>query len=109
MRFSSVIVLSNSVNIVYSVNSVYSFKSVFKVLFSLSLLLQMVFGARCVCSKHDTWKHGSVSDNLRIASVDELRFCEADKSKNKDRKRKICQACRGRIASELKCMRLEVS
>lgn len=108
MRFSSVFVFSESVNSVYNVNSVYSFKSVFIVILSLSFLLQMPFSASCVCSKRDTWKHGSVSDDLRVASVEELRFCEVDVSKNKDRKCKICQACHGRIASELKYIRLGV-
>ena len=69
----------------------------------------MVFTARCVCTKHSTWSHGNVSpDALRIADPEELRFCEVDSSKNKGRKRKICLACRGRLAAEIKCMRLEV-
>ena len=99
------------VNIVYSIYSVYSLKSIFGVVLSLSFLLQMVFGAGCVCSKHDTWGHGEVvAGDLRVATVEELQFCEVDTSKNKKRKWKICEACRGRIATELKCMRLnEVS
>lgn len=110
MKFPSVTVFFNCVNIVYSIYSVYSLKSIFGVVLSLSFLLQMVFGAGCVCSKHDTWRHGEVvAGDLRVAAVEELRFCEVDTSKNKKRKRKICEACRGRIATELKCMRLEVS
>ena len=109
MKFPSFSSFFNCVNIVYSRNSVYSYKSVFAVVFSLSFLLQMVFGARCVCSKHDTWRHGEVvAGDLRVAAVEELRFCEVDTSKNKGRKRKICEACRGRIATELKCLRLQV-
>ena len=50
-----------------------------------------------------------VAGDLSVAAVEELRFCEVDTSKNKKRKRKICEACHGRIATELKCMRLEVS
>ncbi|KAM7443740.1 hypothetical protein ABFA07_007618 [Porites harrisoni] len=68
----------------------------------------MVFTARCVCTKHSTWSHGNVSpDALRVADPEELKFCEVDSSKNKGRKRKICLACRGRLAAEIKCMRLE--
>ena len=58
----------------------------------------MVFTARCVCTKHSTWSHGNVSpDALRVADPEELTFCEVDSSKNKDRKRKICLACCGRL------------
>ncbi|KAJ7391467.1 hypothetical protein OS493_018514 [Desmophyllum pertusum] len=68
----------------------------------------MVFSARCLCTKHTTWSHGDVlPDGLRVADSEELRFCEVDTSKNKGRKRKICLACRGRIAAEIKCMRFE--
>ena len=110
MRFPSVTVFSSFVNIVYSVISVYRLKKVFGFAFSLAFLLQMVFSARCVCSKHDTWRHGEVvAGDLRVAAVEELRFCDIDSSKNKGRKRKICGACRGRIATELKCLRLEVT
>ena len=55
MRFPAVTVCSSLVNIVYSV---YRLKTVFGFAFSLSVLLQMVFSTRCVCSKHDTWRHG---------------------------------------------------
>ena len=110
MRLPSVTVFSSLVNIVYSVNSVYRLKTVFGFAFSLSVLLQMVFSARCVCSKYDTWRHGEVvAGDLLVAAVEELRFCDIDSSKNKGRKRKICGACRGRIATEIKCLRLEVS
>ena len=73
MKFPSFSSFFNCVNIVYSRNSVYSYKSVFAVVFSLSFLLQMVFGARCMCSKHDTWRHGEVvAGDLRVAAVEEL-------------------------------------
>lgn len=108
-KIPSFSVLRNFVNSVYNVNSVYRLKSVFIVAFSLSFLLQMVFSARCLCTKHTTWSHGDVlPDGLRVADSEELRFCEVDTSKNKGRKRKICLACRGRIAAEIKCMRFEV-
>ncbi|CAH3021514.1 unnamed protein product, partial [Porites evermanni] len=68
----------------------------------------MVFTTRCVCTKHSTWSHGNVSpDVLRVADPEELRFCEVDSSKNKGRKTKICLACCGRLATKMKCMRLE--
>ena len=59
------------VNMVYSVNSVYSLKSVIGFAFSLAILLQMVFSAHCVCSKHDTWRHGEVvAGDLRVAAIE---------------------------------------
>ena len=104
MRFPSVAVFSSFVN------SVYRLKTVFGFAFSLAFLLQMVFSAHCVCSKHDTWRHGEVvAGDLRVAAVEELRFCDINSSKNKGRKRRICGACRGRIATELKCLRLQVT
>ena len=110
MKFSSVIVLSNNVNSVYIVNSGCSFNSFLAVAFSLSFFLEMAFGAGCVFPRHDTWRHVEVViSDLRVASVEALRFCVVDTSKNKGRKRKVCQACRGRITTELKCMRLEVT
>ena len=96
-------------NSVYNVNSVYNLKSAGIFTFSSTFFLLMVFTARCVCTKHSTWSNGNVSpDALRIADPEELRFCEVDSSKNKGRKRKICLACRGRLAAEIKSMRLEV-
>ena len=86
MRFPSVIVFSSHVNIVYSVNSVYRLKTVFDFAFSMSVLLQMVFNTRCVCPKHDTWKHGDiVAGDLRVAAIKELSFSDIDYSKNKGR------------------------
>ena len=81
MKFPPVTVFSSFVNIVYSVNSVYTLKTVFGFVFSLSFLLQMVFTSRCVCPKHDTWRHGEVvAEDLRVAAVKELRFCDIDSS-----------------------------
>lgn len=71
---------------------------------------QMVFSAKCVCTKHCTWHHGDVSaENLRVANPEELRFCSYDASRSKNRKRKICLPCRARIAVEMKCSKFEVS
>ena len=56
------------------------------------------------------WHHGEVSaDNLRVVAANELRFCDYDASKNKNRKRKICLVCRGKIVLEIKCAKLEIS
>ena len=64
--------------------------------FSLSFLLQMVFGVRCMCSKHDAWRQerwrSVMASDLRVAAFEELRFCEVDTSKNKGRKREIGEA-----------------
>ena len=110
-EISSLVDIVNSVDIVYGINSVYSFQSIFVFVFWLSCFLQMGrFTAKCACANHDTWHHGEVSaDNLRVVAANELRYCDYDASKNKNRKRKICLACRGKIVLEIKCARLEVS
>ena len=106
----SLVDIVNSVDIVQSINSVYSFHFIFPFVFWLSVFLQMVFVGKCACVKHDTWHHGDISsDSLRVVAPDEVHFCDYDSSKNKNRKRKICLACRGKIVLEKKCSKLEVS
>lgn len=100
----------NSGDILYSINSVYSFHSILRFVFLLSFFLRMVFVCKCACVKHDTWHHGEISSNsLRVVAPDEVQFCDYESSKNKNRKRKICLACRGKIVLEKKCSKLEVS
>lgn len=61
--------------------------------------------ARCWCERHDTWFHGEVrEEDLCSARNQELKFCETDR-KHK-RKRRICRACRDRIATEEKLQKL---
>ena len=88
----------------------YIVHSILRFVFWLSFLLQMVFVSKCACVKHDAWHHGEVSsDSWRVVAPDEVRFCDYDSSKNRNRKRKICLACRGKIVLEKKCSKLEVS
>ena len=88
MRFPLDTMFSSFVNIVYSVNCVYSLK----IVFGFAFLLQMVFSALCVCSKHDTWRHGEVvAGDLRVAAVKDLRFCNIDSSKTKAENRKFVE------------------
>lgn len=104
----SLVDIVNSVDIEYSINSVYSFHSIFRFFFWLSFCLRMVFVGKCACVKHDTWHHGDISsDSLRVVTPDEVRFSDYDSAKNKNRKRKICLACRGKIVLEKKCSKLE--
>ena len=61
--------------------------------------------ARCWCERQDAWFHGEVrEEDLCSARNQELKFCETD-PKHK-RKRRICRACRGRIATEAKLQKL---
>lgn len=111
-NISSLVDIVNNVNTVYSVNSVYSFRVVFLFIFCLSFAFEMGFNAKCVCEKHDAWRHGPREgpvDRMRVVDPEETRFCSFDASKNKSRKRRICLPCRGRIAVEIKCSKLEVS
>ena len=106
----SLVDIVNSVDTEYSINSVYSSHSIFRFVFWLSFFLRMMFVGKCACVKHDTWHHGEISsDSLRVVGPGEVRFCNYDSSKNKNRKRKICLACRGKIVLEKKCSKLEVS
>ena len=58
----------------------------------------MSFTASCKCEKHLEWHHRSDVD-LRVATFYEEKYCIVD-SKHAGRKRKICLACRDRIAVE---------
>ena len=60
----------------------------------------MSFTASCKCKKHEEWHHRSDVD-LRVATYYEEKYCILD-SKHAGRKRKICLACRDRIAVEEK-------
>ena len=64
----------------------------------------MSFTASCKCKKHLEW-HDSSDVDLRVATFYEERYCIFD-SKHTGRKRKICLACRDRIAMEEKCQKL---
>ncbi|XP_029182577.2 uncharacterized protein LOC114950585 [Acropora millepora] len=64
----------------------------------------MSFTASCKCKKHVEWHHRS-DVGLRVATFYEEKYCIFD-SKHAGRKRKICLACRDRIAVEEKCRKL---
>ena len=75
---------------------------IFLLCITLVFCAEMAFSANCACSHHNTWHHGDVSpDSLLIATAEELRFCNVDRTKNRNRKRTICLACQGRIAREI--------
>ena len=65
---------------------------------------EMSFTASCKCKKHVEWHHRS-DVGLRVATFYEEKYCIFD-SKHAGRKRKICLACRDRIAVEEKCRKL---
>ena len=83
---------------------------IFLLCITLVFCAEMVFSANCVCSNHSTWHHREVStDSLLIATAGELLFCNVDRTTNKNRRRRICLTCRGRIALEFKLQNCEVS
>lgn len=88
-----------------------AFESFFYSSSAFRLLLKWVSTPNA-CEKHDSWRHGPREgpvDRMRVVDPEETRFCSFDTSKNKSRKRRICLPCRGRIAVEIKCSKLEVS
>ena len=77
----------------------------------MSVSVVMPFQAVCCCPWHDDWKHGKVtSQQLRICTREETNFfsLNAEDTKSKGRKRKVCISCRSRLEVEAKCQKLEV-
>ena len=105
-KISSFLKSFDCVNIVNSLNSVYRFQIILVFYVPLLFCAEMVFGAKCCCSHHNTWHHGEVSPKLlRAVNSKELEFCDVARAKNKNRSRWVCPPCRD--LTHYKSMRLE--
>ena len=92
----------DSVNIVDNLYLACNGRLIFLLCITLVFCAEMVFSANCVCSHHSTWHHRDLSpDSLLIATAEELRFCNIDRTKNKNRKEKDLSCLPGKNHSRI--------